>query len=472
MKIFKTLFLIAFVTVINQSLRSQCETWTGKPNEDELISLHSVYRHLVKSENFDAAYEPWQKLYAQAPAADGKRDYHFIDGVSIMMHKFKNATTDADKEMYTNEILKLYDAAIACYDNRAIERKVTSDEAYMGYISELYSQKAYDMYYFLRTPYSQTLDALKNALLTGGDNTVYTVIAPYAEIAVYEFTNKNIEAEEARRIHDDLLALATNNETNGNQYAAYYTQGKEVMLSRFAEIENFIFDCDYFKKEYMEEYNEKSDDAYYARDLYSELRRRGCSDEDPFLIKLKTQYEKFAAGVNAQRQAEFEANNPAIMASNAYKEGNFSMAIAKYREAIEAESDNEKKANYHYSIASILFRKLNKNAEARTEARTAAQLKSGWGRPYALIGDIYAKNARSCGDSWNQRLAILAAYDKWATAKSMEDNQEFADDLGSKMGRYRASFPTKDEGFMRGQKEGSSATVGCWIGETVSIRYQ
>ncbi len=471
MKMFKILSVFALITAFNLSLLAQCESWAGKVNEDDLVSLHSVYREFVKSENYAAAYEPWSKLYEEAPTADGRRDYHFIDGIAILMDKFNKSADDKEREQLSERILSIYDAGISCYDNRAIQRKVSSDEAYMGYISELYSQKAYDMYYYLRAPYSETLDALKNAMITGGDRTVYTVIAPYADIAVYEFTNNNIDKAEARRIHDDLLALAMSNESNGSEYAAYYTQAKEAMLGKFREIEDYIFDCDYFKNENIEEYNEKKDDPYFCRELYTDLRRRGCSDDDPFLADLKTTYEKFAAEINAQRQAEFEASNPALVASRAYKENDFNLAISKYREAIAQESDNEKKANYHYSIASILFRKQNKNTEARSEARMASQLRPGWGRPHALIGDIYAKNARGCGDSWNQRKAILAAYDKWSAAKGLEDDPTFVAELNNKMSSYRKSFPTKDEGFMRGLKEGSTDTVDCWIGETVTLRY-
>ena len=83
---------------------------------------------------------------------------------------------------------------------------------------------------------------------------------------------------------------------------------------------------------------------------------------------------------------------------------------------------------------------------------------------------MYATTARSCGDSWNQRLAILAAYDKYAKAKSIDPDA--GEEASSKMGKYRSSFPMKDDGFMRGVKAGDAQKVGCWIGETVKVRYQ
>jgi len=131
--------------------------------------------------------------------------------------------------------------------------------------------------------------------------------------------------------------------------------------------------------------------------------------------------------------------------------------------------DNEKKANYTFSVASILFRKQKKYGEARKAALEAASLKPNWGRPYLLIGDMYASSSRSCGDAWNQRLAALAAIDKYSKAKSVDPS--VAEDANKKIGIYNKSKPTQDEGFMRGFKEGQSLKVGCWIGETVRLRY-
>ena len=356
--------------------------------------------------------------------------------------------------------------------NRAITIKAGTDEAYAARISDIYSRKSYDMYYEFLSPYDDTFEALRYAIDIGGTEAPYTVIVPYANITVYQFLKKQIDAETARQAHDDMIKLADLNIANGHQYANYYTQAKEAALGEFKKIEFQIFDCTYFKEQWTPDYEDNADDPLYARDLYNKLKRRGCEDSDEFLIKLKGQYETYAKEVNAARQAEFEANNPALLARKAYDAGDYNGAIAKYREAIAGESDNTKAAKYHFSIASTLFRKLNKFGDAKAEALKAAQKNPDWGRPYVLIGDIYAKAARGCGDSWNQSLAILAAYEKWSYSKSKTMNPSIASDVDKKLGRYRAYFPSKDEGFMRGAKPNSRASVGCWIGESVTIKYK
>jgi len=200
------------------------------------------------------------------------------------------------------------------------------------------------------------------------------------------------------------------------------------------------------------------------------LKKRGCDTSDPFVAELDVKWGKYAAAENAKIQAEFEANNPAVMAKKLYDQGDYKGAIKKYDEAIAEEADDEKKASYLFSKASIQFRKLKQYSTARNTAYKAAKLKPGWGRPYMLIGDMYASSARSCGDSWMQRLAIIAAIDKYNYAKSTD--AEMADEAKTRVSKYYGSLPELADGHMRGVKKGAKVKVGCWIGETVTVRFK
>ncbi|MBK8079738.1 MAG: hypothetical protein IPK25_05290 [Saprospiraceae bacterium] len=152
-----------------------------------------------------------------------------------------------------------------------------------------------------------------------------------------------------------------------------------------------------------------------------------------------------------------------------YDDGKYSESIKQYRVAINETNDAEQKGTYLFAIASIQFRKLSQYSEARKTAYDAAKMRPGWGRPYILIGDMYGKTARSCGDAWNQRLAILAAIDKYAYARSIDGS--VASEASSRIGSYSRSLPDRQEGFMRGVKEGQTENVGCWIGESVRLRF-
>ncbi len=447
----------------------QCESWEDSPKKEEAENAHVIYRGHYKAKEYDQAFESWKIAYEIAPTADGKRSSHYVDGVEIYKNLLKNATDDATKKEYKAAILRLYDEAIACYESRGIELKCSSDSCYNAKIAQMKGRKGSDMYYSVNSLYSDNLAVLKDAILTGGNASEYVVFDPAARITVYQFQKELISKEEAREIYENLESIAEHNIEN-HEYSSYYEQAWNSAKGQFAQIERDIFDCEFFKNKLRPEYEADPDNPEVIKKVLAILKGQGCEPGDAMYDELDGKWKKYAAVENARIQAEFEANNPAVMANKLYKEGNYQGAVAKYQEAINSETDPEKKASYLFSTASIEGRKLKNYNEARKLAREAASLKSGWGRPYMLIGDLYATSARNCGDSWNQRLAILAAIDKYNYAKSLDP--EVASEASDKVAKYAGSMPSQEEGFMRKMKKGDTATVGCWIGEKVKVRFK
>jgi tetratricopeptide (TPR) repeat protein len=466
------ILLASIFTIMSVSIgTSQCASWNDSPKKDDAENAHSIYRQAIKTEDYKIAFENWQKAFDIAPAADGKRDYHFTDGSQLYMRKFKNETDPAKKEEYKNKALSLIDDAIACYNSGAItSSKCTDDECIQKRIGYLAGRKAFDMFYTFNTPYSQTTEALKLAIEKGGNETEYIVFDPYASIVVYEFEKERMGKDEARSIYEQLNAIADYNIENNKELSDYYQQAKEAMNAKFAVIEHLIFDCDFFVNKMRPEYDASPEDVEVWKKIVSKLKAQGCDDSNEFLIEVETKYVTWANAQNEAARAEFEANNPSIMAKKCYDLEDYDCAVAKYLEAIEAETDIEKKASYYFSLASIQFRKLNEYNNARNSAREASKLRPDWGRPVMLIGDMYGSSARNCGSSWDQRLAILAAMDKYRYAKSIDP--EVSDDANSRLGKYTAAMPSIEDGFQRGIKEGQTVTVGCWIGESVKVKYR
>ncbi len=241
------------------------------------------------------------------------------------------------------------------------------------------------------------------------------------------------------------------------------------MESSMARIESEVYDCDYFKDKLVPEYRANPDDGDLIKKVYNKLLAQGCDKADPLMVELEAKYVEYAEKVNAELQAELELKNPSIAGKRLYDEGKYDEARAKDEEAIEKEEEEDKKADYYFTIASIQGRKLKSYNTARSNALKAAKMRPNWGRPYMLIGDLYASTSRNCGDSWNQRLAVLAAIDKYAYGKSIDP--EVSAEANEKIARYNSSKPIKDDAFMMGFSEGQVVTVGCWIGEKVKLRF-
>ncbi len=465
---YKALFSILSSLFLGIAVIGQdCKTWDGMADMEHLLEQHSIYRDNVKLQNYDDAVEAWEEVFTKAPAADGKRDFHFTDGIKIYKHKMKTAD-EAEKAAIKEKIIALYDGCIACYNKGVLSIK-GGDDAVKDRVAYLMGQKAYDMYYELNSPYGPNLEAFETAVELSGDKTLYNVLIPYAAITTYQFQKGKIDQDKARSIYDKIMPIAEHNIAQGGDYAPYYENAMANMKSELTKIERDIYDCAYFKAKIQPQYDANPDDPQLAKDLYGQLIRRGCDKSDPLVAELERKYESWASAVNAQKMAEFEANNPAMLAKKAYDSGDFNGAINKYREAITQETDASKQANYHFYIASTQFRKMKKYSDARAEARKALSLNPNYGKAYMLIGDMYATSARNCGDSWNQRLAVLAAMSKYSKAASVDPS--VADEANNKKSKYRGSLPNKEEGFLRGVKSGDTQKVGCWIGETVTVRY-
>lgn len=466
-----TIFLVILFAVQFEAVAqtAECKTWNDSPRKEEGENQHSIYRPLVRNQNYERAFPHWQKAFNIAPAADGKRDYHYEDGITIYKYFLETATDEAKKVEYKQKILDLYRGMINCYENRVITVRDCDDLCYKAVIGKKYGRMAYDMFYLLNSPYSETLAAIEKSVEYGGPGTEYVVLEPWAYIMTYEYQQGNKTADEVRAVYDKIMEISNYNIETDMALGESYDIVKQRCEAVFKPIEKEIFDCEYFKEKLEPIYAEDPNNFDVLKYVYNTLKQQGCDESDPFLAKIKAEYETLAAEYNEERMKEFEANNPAYAARKRYDEGKFEEAVTKYKEAIEKETDIEKKGQYYFAIASIQFRKLDQYSDAKQSALEAAKIRPDWGRPYMLIGDMYATSSRNCGDAWNQRLAVLAAIDKYAKAKAVDS--EFAQQASSRIAKYSASRPEEGDAFMRGFKDGSSVKVGCWIGETVTLNF-
>ncbi|MBK8627582.1 MAG: hypothetical protein IPN86_19065 [Saprospiraceae bacterium] len=180
--------IYVFIAVISANLlNAQCENWIGKPTQTDAENAHSIYRQALKAGDYTTAFENWQIAYKLAPAADGKRDYHYTDGVLLYKNMLANVADEKTKAEYHAQITKLYDQAIACYQSKSITTKNGTEDELNAKIGYLYGRKAYDMFYTINASYDDNMVALDNCIKFAGDNAEYIIMDPYANIIVWEF---------------------------------------------------------------------------------------------------------------------------------------------------------------------------------------------------------------------------------------------------------------------------------------------
>jgi hypothetical protein len=285
----------------------------------------------------------------------------------------------------------------------------------------------------------------------------------------YYFKEDAIDNARVRELYDKAVSLADYNIENNETYAPYYQAGKDNLDADVLQFADQIFDCDYFKGILLPKVEDNKDSLDVLRYIVTKLKGQGCDSLDADVVRVQTLYDNLYAAKREEYEAERRRMNPIYEGSELMKEGKYAEAVEAFQRGIDATDDDDKKAQAYFYMAQIQNAELGQYGSARQNANKAAQLKSDWGKPYILIGDIYGRMSRNCGDAWDQRLAVLAAIDKYNYAKSIDS--DVASDANRRIGNYRESMPIKSEAFQRGLEEGARLQVGCGIGETVTLRF-
>jgi len=464
------LAIVLFIVFTVNTGISQCENWVGKNYEEDAKNDHSIYRQSLKIKDYKLAFEYWRKAYKLAPAADGKRDYHFWDGIKLYKMEYDKTSDPELKKKYVDTIMSLYDAMADCYANKGIQLKgCNTDSCYNAKVGWVLGRKAYDMFYTYKMPYDQVYKTVKESLEKACKQAEYSVLIPFGFTLADLYKKAKVSKEEAREIIDKAQRIAEYNIKNDKTYGQYWEQSLKRMDLDLSDVEKDVFDCEFFKKKLRPLYDEKKEDSKTVKYVLVTLKKQGCPDDDPMVMEVDETWKLYAEEFNKKLTDSLEKANPALAGNRLAKEGKYQEAAAKYKEAINKESDPEKKAQFLYALASIQFAHLNQYSKARANALKAGNLKKGWGKPYILIGDMYSKSAKKCGDAWNQRLAILAALDKYYYAKSIDPS--VAEQANKRISKFSSSKPKQEDGFMRGYKAGQVVNTGCWIGEKVKLRF-
>ena len=128
---------------VNDPNLSPCQNWLNLPNQEEVITWHSLYRDVMKkignSEDlakvspaeFETAFDNWQKVFAVAPAADGRRNTHYGDGIKIYDFLASQEKDSLKRDTYVKKMMGLYDEVIRCYGKEGFT----------------IGRKAFDLYY-------------------------------------------------------------------------------------------------------------------------------------------------------------------------------------------------------------------------------------------------------------------------------------------------------------------------------------
>jgi hypothetical protein len=183
-----------------------------------------------------------------------------------------------------------------------------------------------------------------------------------------------------------------------------------------------------------------------------------CTDNPVFISIAETLYEIEPSAQAALNMAKLGVNK-----------SDWAMAKKYYTEAIDQEEDLRRKANTYMGLAYV-NQKMGALSSAKSNCLKAGQLRKNWGNPYLYLATIYADAAGSCGSNAVEKNAVYwAAINKLSYARSIDPS--IADKAAKLISAYSQQIPDKGISFQLGYKEGDKINIGCWINETVSVKF-
>lgn len=438
----------AGTTQAQAQITANCEQKWG-PDSVKTIQNISVYREFFKQKNYASALEAWMYVFQNAPCS---REQTHVDGVA-MYKTFIAATKDAKRKQ------ELVDTLMLIYDVRAANFEKSAGSA-LG-------RKGVDMLNFRPEPNTAVLKTFEQAIELGGNESESFVLSYYFKVALKEFSGGGLTKEQVISIYEKLSKIADYNiatslqllkedesNTSAKQNLDRFTESKQSLDGDLAG--NIIKDCDeiisLFEGKFKADKTNKD-----LRDLiYSLLLSKGCSDKDLFMEVATAKYNEAP-----------NARLAHILARKLQQSDNVAKAADFYQKAIEGAENDSIKAQYNYDFAT-LYSSNKQFAKARQLAQEAARLQPRWGKPLIFIGDLYAASYSQCGSGIEAQAVYWAAVDKYQRAKSIDGS--VAEEANTKINKYASYFPLKENLFFAGISPGSSYSVGCWIGESTTVR--
>jgi tetratricopeptide (TPR) repeat protein len=337
---------------------------------------------------------------------------------------------------------KYLDTLMLIYDQRI---------RYFGEEGQVLGRKGLALYDYAPERKSEISAILKKSIDIEGVKSGPVVLYKYFQINTELYSQKLITKEQVIDVYDQVSELIDAN-MDGPDSANYdkSRMNVETFFGPFATCEDLV-------NIYGPRLKATPDNPALLRKIVNLFSKKGCNDS-PIYMESAEKLHKIEPGVRS-----------ALSLARMYAaKGQGAKAATYYAEAVDLESDNDKKAAHLIESADLQMRSLKNYSQARTLAQRAATLRPNWGRPWMLIGDIYFSSSTTCTDEFSGASVFWAATDKYMKAKSVDPSM--TEEANRKIAGNAKYYPNQEDVFFNGLKAGDSYTVKCWINENTTVK--
>ena len=421
---------------------SACQNKWGSDSVTTAKKL-SLFNQYYQEKKYVEAFPYWKYLFENAPCIQKRITY---SGPYIIKKALR-------EEEYKSRFKGLVDTLLLCHDKR-IE--------FFGQEGYVLGKKADDMAKLSPSNREEALVLFSKSLQIQADKTKYDVPKDFIYAGVKQYKKNDLSLDSLFMILDEVTPII---DANIAMYTADSVSAKDSAMGvKWLATQDAVIgmmkpylDCDKLEELKKPYYADKKSDITWLKSTVKLLDRGGCESKEFYL-------ECSEALFSLEPSSE-----AALSLAKAFgKQGDDTKAVVYYTKAADLAPNDD--AKYEIWIKLAKTAKNNQQySTVREYARKALAINSNSGEAYILIGDAYAASATSCGSGELGRGGVyLVAVDKYARAKSVDPSA--AEAAQAKINKYTGYFPGKEDAFFKGINNGDSYRVGCWIGESTTVR--
>ncbi len=436
------LFIVAAMTAMAATAVAQdfsdpkYAKWGETPEERKENMLASSYlKEEIANRHFNSAAGYLQQLLAKCPAAS---ENIYANGIKLYKDRVNRAETLAEKKMYVDSILLLYDIRLQHYANHAKRGKV--------YILE---RKAREYLTYKGDDREGVAEAFETALAAqkeaGAVDPELVVI--YFKNLCDDYQNDIVDAMTIVNTYDAYSPYFENIAPEQQQYKDQFEQCFGVSGAA---------SCENIEKIFAKKLADNPNDELIVSQAYNLLARTGCTTDFFFTVGEKYYSMQPSASVAMALAQGFQ------------DKGAFDKANQYLREALAVEQSAEGREKLYVRIG-ILDMSTNNFASAVAAFRDAQAINPENAHVPFFLAQCYVNGAKNCSGLAKDAI-YWVAYDLIQKALPLLEvsDPERVDAAKQLASAYRAAFPTAEECFFNEVAEGSSYTVNCGFAQGVS----
>lgn len=408
----------------------------------ECIKYLSFYQQYVKQGNLDDAAPNWRKAIKFCPPTASQN--MLLDGMKIMRKEINQFRSNPiRKKELVDTLMMLHQMRIDTYPN---------------YAATAATNKAVDMMNYSETGSEMDVyNALGEALDIAKAKSSTTVAVRYVDYA--------IQLYKAGRLMDtDVFSSFEKSIDVLEQIKA--AKPSKMVDDAISDVESLfagsgVASCENLVAVFQPRYDAAPEDEATLSNIVTLFSSTGCTEEDLFLRAVEGLYKVDPSSNSAHLLFQLYSTLP---------EGG-DLAIKYMNEAIAFEdSDAEKDAEYYFELATYLFSKLDRKAEAVAAAKKAAASATWEARAYYLIGTIWSVT-KCDGNPIETRAPFWVASDYMVKAKNADPTM--AGEVDKQLSSYRQYYPLQSDAFMYDIVDGDRYQVNCnGMSESTTVRTQ